>query len=183
MRSMLLQQQRLLRDRSNNQYSIVLNTITRSSSVATYQLLHYSNKFNTTTRNQNNNKSYYSTTLIKNNPSSKEVVSEVIHFPKTTNDDEDNKISSSSSSDNDGKKTKPVLLNSKSHAIGYLSKILNARVYDAAIETPLNHAKNLSYVSFYYVHIYHNNKKKCCIYILSDFNSFCINSNCKMKYY
>lgn len=41
----------------------------------------------------------------------------------------------------------PVLLNSKEHAVGYLSKILNARVYDAAIETQLQEAKNLSAVS------------------------------------
>lgn len=42
--------------------------------------------------------------------------------------------------------TTPVLLNSKEHAVGYLSKILNARVYDAAIETELQEAKNLSTV-------------------------------------
>jgi hypothetical protein len=42
--------------------------------------------------------------------------------------------------------TKPVLLNSKEHAVGYLSRILNARVYEAAIETELQHAKNLSAV-------------------------------------
>ena len=42
--------------------------------------------------------------------------------------------------------TTPVLLNSKEHAVGYLSKILNARVYDAAIETELQDAKNLSTV-------------------------------------
>lgn len=42
--------------------------------------------------------------------------------------------------------TKPVLLNAKEHAIGYLSKILNARVYEAAIETDLQHARNLSAV-------------------------------------
>jgi hypothetical protein len=41
---------------------------------------------------------------------------------------------------------KPLLLNAKDHAIGYLSKILNARVYEAAIETELQHAKNLSAV-------------------------------------
>lgn len=41
---------------------------------------------------------------------------------------------------------KPVLLNSKEHAVGYLSRILNARVYEAAIETDLQHAKNLSAV-------------------------------------
>mmetsp|Transcript_12852 Transcript_12852/g.24128 ORF Transcript_12852/g.24128 Transcript_12852/m.24128 type:complete len:585 (-) Transcript_12852:57-1811(-) len=38
----------------------------------------------------------------------------------------------------------PVLLNSKQHAVGYLSKILNARVYDTAIETQLQEAKSLS---------------------------------------
>jgi hypothetical protein len=42
----------------------------------------------------------------------------------------------------------PVLLNSKEHAVGYLSKILNARVYDAAIETDLQEAKNLSSVRY-----------------------------------
>lgn len=41
---------------------------------------------------------------------------------------------------------KPILLNAKEHAVGYLSKILNARVYDAAIETDLQEAKNLSVV-------------------------------------
>ncbi len=42
--------------------------------------------------------------------------------------------------------TLPVILDSKEHVVGYLSKILNARVYDAAIETELQHAKNLSTV-------------------------------------
>ena len=42
---------------------------------------------------------------------------------------------------------KPVLLNAKEHAVGYLSRILNARVYEAAVETELQHAKNLSAVS------------------------------------
>lgn len=42
--------------------------------------------------------------------------------------------------------TQPVLLNSKEHAVGYLSRILNARVYEAAIETELQEAKNLSAV-------------------------------------
>jgi hypothetical protein len=39
-----------------------------------------------------------------------------------------------------------VLLNAQEHAVGYLSKILNARVYEAAIETELQEAKNLSSV-------------------------------------
>jgi hypothetical protein len=42
----------------------------------------------------------------------------------------------------------PVLLNAKEHAVGYLSRILNARVYEAAVETELQHATNLSTVSF-----------------------------------
>eukprot|EP00560_Eucampia_antarctica_P007129 CAMPEP_0197823400 /NCGR_PEP_ID=MMETSP1437-20131217/726_1 /TAXON_ID=49252 ORGANISM="Eucampia antarctica, Strain CCMP1452" /NCGR_SAMPLE_ID=MMETSP1437 /ASSEMBLY_ACC=CAM_ASM_001096 /LENGTH=621 /DNA_ID=CAMNT_0043422541 /DNA_START=247 /DNA_END=2112 /DNA_ORIENTATION=+ len=40
----------------------------------------------------------------------------------------------------------PVLLNSQEHAVGYLSKILNAKVYEVAKETELQHAKNLSAV-------------------------------------
>jgi len=46
----------------------------------------------------------------------------------------------------DDETTTPVLLNAREHAVGYLSKILNARVYDAAIETELQDAKNLSAV-------------------------------------
>jgi hypothetical protein len=53
----------------------------------------------------------------------------------------------------------PVLLNSKQHAVGYLSKILNARVYDTAIETQLQEAKSLSMVRF-------------CILLFSLFVSF-----------
>lgn len=41
---------------------------------------------------------------------------------------------------------RPILLNSQEHAVGYLSRILNARVYEAAIETELQEAKNLSSV-------------------------------------
>jgi hypothetical protein len=41
-----------------------------------------------------------------------------------------------------------VILNSKEHAVGYLSKILNARCYDVAIETQLQEAKSLSMVSY-----------------------------------
>jgi threonine dehydratase len=37
-----------------------------------------------------------------------------------------------------------TMLNAKDHVVGYLSHILNARVYDAAIETDLQPAKNLS---------------------------------------
>jgi hypothetical protein len=62
--------------------------------------------------------------------------SEVINFPA---------VDKSSPSYNS--ELKPVLLNPKEHVVGYLSKILNARVYDAAIETELQHAKNLSAVS------------------------------------
>ena len=46
--------------------------------------------------------------------------------------------------------SKPVLLNAKEHADGYLSSILNARVYEAAIETELQEAKNLSSVSTFF---------------------------------
>jgi hypothetical protein len=46
--------------------------------------------------------------------------------------------------------TIPILLNAKEHAVGYLSRILNARVYEAAIETDLQHAKNLSSVRWWF---------------------------------
>lgn len=52
--------------------------------------------------------------------------------------------------------SQPVLLNAKVHAVGYLSKILNARVYEAAIETELQFATNLSAVSNPH-HSYQNN--------------------------
>ncbi len=51
-----------------------------------------------------------------------------------------------SAKDSNERVKQPILLNSKEHAVGYLSKILNARVYDAAIETELQEAKNLSSV-------------------------------------
>lgn len=59
--------------------------------------------------------------------------SEIIHFPAT-----DRRSPTYNS------ETKPVLLNAKEHAVGYLSRILNARVYEAAVETELQYAKNLS---------------------------------------
>jgi hypothetical protein len=62
--------------------------------------------------------------------------SEIINFPAADPEDP-----------NYNADTTPVLLNAKEHVVGYLSKILNARVYDAAIETELQHAKNLSAVS------------------------------------
>jgi threonine dehydratase len=60
--------------------------------------------------------------------------SEVVSFPST----------GSPSSNQSKVEEQPVLLNSKEHAVGYLNRILNARVYEAAIETELQHAKNLS---------------------------------------
>jgi hypothetical protein len=60
---------------------------------------------------------------------------EVVKFPAVDPDDPSYNL-----------ETTPVLLNAKEHAVGYLSRILNARVYEAAIETELQHAKNLSAV-------------------------------------
>ncbi|KAL3915039.1 MAG: hypothetical protein SGILL_005832 [Bacillariaceae sp.] len=68
----------------------------------------------------------------ENGETSAAAASEKISFP------------SASEKDPDELEYQPVLLNSKEHAVGYLSKILNARVYEAAIETELQHAKNLS---------------------------------------
>jgi len=58
---------------------------------------------------------------------------EVISYPATATPSPDKNV-----------EDKPVLLNSKEHAVGYLNRILNARVYEAAIETELQHAENLS---------------------------------------
>ncbi len=44
----------------------------------------------------------------------------------------------------------PVLLNSNQHVVGYLSKVLNARCYDVAVETQLQEAKSLSMVRLIY---------------------------------
>jgi hypothetical protein len=71
----------------------------------------------------------------------------MISFP-TTNPKHNNLKNTVSS---DKIEYQPVLLNSKEHAVGYLSKILNARVYEAAIETELQHARNLSAVSSYFI--------------------------------
>lgn len=51
-------------------------------------------------------------------------------------------------------KTSPAMLDFKEHAAGYLSQILNARVYDAAVETQLQEAKNLSMVRYPWACIY-----------------------------
>lgn len=63
--------------------------------------------------------------------------SEVVKFPTST---------TPSSNSDDAVEEQPILLNAKEHAVGYLSRILNARVYEAAVETELQHAKNLSAV-------------------------------------
>ena len=47
----------------------------------------------------------------------------------------------------DSNKENQVSLKSKEQKVGYLNRILNARVYEAAIETELQHAENLSNVS------------------------------------
>ena len=65
---------------------------------------------------------------------SKGAPTEVVSFPSQP--EGDNLVPSS----------KPVLLNASEHAVGYLGRVLNARVYDAAIETELQEAKNLSSV-------------------------------------
>lgn len=65
--------------------------------------------------------------LISKRSKSSQPVVDYVSFPSSGDEDEG-----------------PVLLNSKEHAVGYLSKVLNAKCYDAAIETQLQDAKNLS---------------------------------------
>ena len=74
---------------------------------------------------------------------------EVVRFPSSTKSKLNvSAATTTSASVNEQEQSIPVLLNSKEHAVGYLSKILNARVYDAAIETELQEAKNLSSVRY-----------------------------------
>ncbi len=62
--------------------------------------------------------------------------SEVVTYPVTPDSSPENNATE-----------QPVLLNSKQHVVGYLNRILNARVYEAAVETDLQYAENLSAVS------------------------------------
>ena len=72
---------------------------------------------------------------------------EVVRFPSSVKS-KLNVSATTTARINEKDESVPVLLNSKEHAVGYLSKILNARVYDAAIETELQEAKNLSSVRY-----------------------------------
>ena len=72
---------------------------------------------------------------IPTDNSSSRGVHDIVNFPSSNKEMNDTNSS-----------TTPVLLNSKQHAVGYLNRILNARVYEAAIETQLQHAKSLSMV-------------------------------------
>jgi len=84
------------------------------------------------------------------NNQTKTSAEEIVAFPTTTSS------TANSSSGNVGRDVhspdnemeyKPILLNANEHAVGYLNRILNARVYEAAIETELQYAKNISSVS------------------------------------
>lgn len=73
--------------------------------------------------------------------------SSTVEYPLSEDGDVPNKPSEYISFPSSNVESKPVLLNAREHVVGYLSKILNARVYDVAIETELQEAKNLSAVS------------------------------------
>jgi hypothetical protein len=99
---------------------------------------------------------------LENNESSTttdSTVEEIVAYPTTPSSNNSSTSNFSSSAGGGGgvardlrspdneMEYKPILLNAKEHAVGYLNRILNARVYEAAIETELQHAKNLSNVS------------------------------------
>ena len=65
----------------------------------------------------------------------------------SNNDELKSPQSISSSVEEDEMEYQHVPLDANEHAVGYLNRILNARVYEAAIETELQYAKNLSTVS------------------------------------
>lgn len=75
----------------------------------------------------------FSTSRLEKTEEEDPAIMEIVDFPAVNPEDP-----------NYNKDTKPVLLNKKEHVVGYLSRILNARVYDAAIETDLQFATNLS---------------------------------------
>ena len=93
-------------------------------------------------------------TTIKASTTPSDAAQEVISFPGHAMEADDDVVAV----ENQGERNKdaeegpnasssiPVLLNAKEHVVGYLSRILNARVYDVAVETELQHAKNLSAV-------------------------------------
>jgi hypothetical protein len=89
---------------------------------------HTTTRFQSSSLPESDEKSLHSYAFDENG----EAADDIVSFPVTGKDDQ--------------REDKPVLLNSKEHAVGYLSKILNARVYEAAIETELQEAKNLSAV-------------------------------------
>ena len=66
------------------------------------------------------------------------------YVAKQTNYAVEEVVVTTPSTTHDNRIDKPVLLNSKEHAVGYLGRILNARVYEAAVETKLQYAVNLS---------------------------------------
>jgi len=72
---------------------------------------------------------------------------EIVAFPTTTSSTShppSGDVSRNLRSPDNEMEYKPILLNAKEHAVGYLNRILNARVYEAAVETELQHAKNIS---------------------------------------
>jgi len=87
------------------------------------------------------------TTDTNNGETTTKSASEIISFPITANPSGEMKTARDLHSLDNEMEDKPILLNAKEHAVGYLNRILNARVYDAAIETELQHAINLSSVS------------------------------------
>jgi len=70
------------------------------------------------------------------------VAQEYTSFPTSSPPSDTNNTSTAAPTDTEN--TKTILLNSNQHAVGYLGRILNASVYDAAIETQLQHASSLS---------------------------------------
>eukprot|EP00980_Cylindrotheca_fusiformis_P018485 scaffold6124_cov122-Cylindrotheca_fusiformis.AAC.4 len=89
-----------------------------------------SNRLNSTTAESDDDETSLRSYAFDKNGES---IAEVVSFPASTD------LTKYPVAD-----SKPVILNSKEHAVGYLGKILNARVYNAAIETELQAAKNLS---------------------------------------
>jgi hypothetical protein len=119
---------------SSNQFAVASASVRQKSSSAAHEEVSDASSSPLSTSNTRNYRYSFNKDgdVVVHKPPR---ISEVLNFP-------------ASSTNHDPDSTQPVLLNAKEHVVGYLSRILNARVYDVCIETELQHAKNLSAVSF-----------------------------------
>ena len=129
----------LMRRSKNTNLGLCWKSFSSSSSA-----IDYSNSHSDETSSNNNTLSPPSSSSSNLIPQTPSEASEIVTFPASNSSSRGTTPTTTKTSTITTEK--PVLLNSKEHVVGYLSKILSARVYDVAVETELQHAKNLSEV-------------------------------------